>query len=380
MSDNDVSPPVTHGARLRIDLAALAANWRILAARSDPAECAAAVKGDAYGLGLIEVSRTLIETGCRTFFVAHLSEARRFRDAFGADPVLYVLNGLLPGSAPEYATLDARPVMGSAEEVEEWRRFRADHAGPACALYVDTGFHRLGFDDDDLIRLATTPGWQEGLDIALLIGHLACADDPAHPMNQRQLARFEKVREALPGLPASIGNSGGLLLGPPYHLDLVRPGISLYGGRAQPGEPEIVSPVVTLEAPVIQVRSAAAGDTVGYSATYRFRRPSKIALLSIGYADGFPRALSGTDDVPGGNVWFGEAPAPVIGRVSMDITAVDVTGIDERLTRRGAYAEIIGPHQSADILAAASGTIDYEIFTRLGSRFERIYSAPTESA
>ena len=360
-----------HGGRLAIDLAALADNYRTLAALAAPAETAAAVKGDGYGLGLSPVAAALRGAGCRTFFVAHLGEAEALRRTCpDPDIAIHVLNGLLPGMAPALAAIGARPVLGSLAEIDEWRAFAAASAAPPAGIQIDTGFTRLGLGEGDLARLAAEPERLSGIAIALVISHLACADDPGHAMNAAQLDRFAGARAVFPDVPASLANSAGIRLGARYHLDMVRPGIALYGARAVLGVANPMRPVVRLEVPIIQVRDASPGATAGYGATYRFHRPSRVALVSIGYADGFLRALG----TAGGRLFVAGHAAPIVGRVSMDVTAIDVTDIPQRHLARGAPVEVIGPHQSIDDLADAAGTIGYELLTRLGLRHTRVYS------
>ena len=367
-----------HGGRLTIDLDALRANYRHMADLAAPAECAAAVKADAYGLGLAPVSQALWRAGCRTFFVAHLSEAGRLRAALGAEAVVYVLNGLLPGLAPHLAAIDARPVLGSLAEIAEWREFRAGAKAsmppPKAAIMIDTGFNRLGLSAGELKALAADPCPMTGIDVALVMSHLACADEPAHELNARQQKRMAAIRATFPGTPFCLSNSGGIVMGAPFRFDMVRAGIALYGGRARAHGPNPMAPVVRLDAAVIQVRKVSAGATIGYGAAYRFKAPARVALLSIGYGDGLFRSLSGTDETPGGKVWFGAHAAPIVGRVSMDITAVDVSHVPQGLVFRGSWAQLIGPRQTAGDLAGDAGTIDYEVFTSLSSRYERIYS------
>ncbi|VAW14530.1 Alanine racemase [hydrothermal vent metagenome] len=363
-----------HGGRLTIDLDALRANYRQMAGLAAPAECAAAVKADAYGLGLKPVSRALWQAGCRTFFVAHLSEAKRLRETLGAGPAVYVLNGLLPGQPPDFAALDARPVLCSGEQIAEWAEFCAQGATPKAAVMIDTGFNRLGLSAGELGALAADRSLAGGIDIALVISHLACADEPAHKLNAAQQKRLTAARKIFPDTQFGLSNSGGIHLGKPFAFDMVRTGIALYGGRAQASGGNPMAPVVRLDAAVIQVRDVPGGETIGYGATYRTKTPARVALLSIGYGDGFFRSLSASDDQPGGKVYFGDHEAKIIGRVSMDITAVDVTDVPHGLVTRGAWAQIIGPQQTAAALADDAGTIDYEVFTSLGSRYERIYS------
>lgn len=364
-----------HGGVLTIDLAALQRNYGRLRALSRPAETGAAVKGDGYGLGLEPVARSLHEAGCRTFFVAHLSEAATLREILSAqDVVIYVLNGLLPGTGAAYRALNVRPVLGSPEEIAQWRAFAAAGDAPPAALHIDTGFNRLGLSIDEFKALAAERAPLDGVDVALIMSHLACADEPDDPMNAHQRDRFATVREAFAGVPASLANSAGIYMGDGVTLDLARPGIALYGGQARSGVENPMEPVADLTVPIVQIRDVPAGDHIGYGATYRFARPARVALVSIGYADGFFRCLGSSTERPGGRLFVAGHPCPIVGRVSMDVTAIDVTGVPVDACRRGAMAEVIGPNQSVDDIARAAGTIGYEVLSRLGLRFSRVYS------
>jgi alanine racemase len=361
------------GGILTIDLGAIAANWRALAARAAPAACAAVVKADAYGCGVEQVAPALAAAGCDTFFVANLSEARRLRTLCPGARV-YVLNGLMPGTAPAYAAADLRPILGSLAEFAEWRAFvGATGWQGGAALHVDTGMNRLGLSVADAARIAEEP--QPG-DIVLLMSHLACADTPDHPLNARQIAAFRAVRNLFPAVPASLANSSGIFLGPDALHDLVRPGVALYGGNPTPLHLNPMQPVVTLAGRIVQVREVSEGETVGYGATWTARRPSRIAIASIGYADGFLRAGSGRDDKAGADAIVHRRRCPLAGLVSMDLLAIDVTDVP-REVRRGDFATLLGADISIDELASHAGTISYEILTGLGRRYRRVYRAPT---
>ncbi len=367
-----VAPPVRlpAGGRLTIDLAALAANWRTLAAVAATAETGAVVKGDGYGIGLEAATAALSAAGCRTFFVALPDEGVRARAA-APDATIYVLNGLFDGAEPVLAAAGLRPVLGSWPEVEAWAAFTpaAGQKSPP-AIHVDTGMNRLGLSLHEAVALARRPDLLAALRPALLMSHLAVADQPADPGSAAQLALFREILAEFPGLPASLANSAGTLLGTDYHLDLVRPGIALYGAQAIAGAQPLRT-VVTAEARVIQVREGEAGEAVGYGAAQRLRRPSRLAVLAAGYADGYHRAAGSSDARPGAQVFLRGRPAPVVGRVSMDLTIVDVT--DLPIVHRGDWAELFGPNVAVDGVAAAAGTIGYELLTGLGRRYERRY-------
>lgn len=364
------------GGLLTIDLGALAANWRQLRDRVGGAECAAVVKADAYGIGLEPAVRALARAGCQTFFVAHPSEGVRARQAC-ADAVVYVLNGLLPGSAATFARHGLRPVLGSGEEIAEWAALgRAAGRRLAAALHVDTGMNRLGLRPEQALALRTDPVAE--IEPALLMSHLVSAEQPDHPINARQIESFSAVRASFPGVPASLCNSSGIFLPQRPHLDLVRPGYALYGGNPTPGRPNPMRGVVRLEARIIQLRWAEDGETVGYNAQWIARGRRRLATLSIGYADGFPRAASATDmkgvnAVPSGEAIVAGRRCPFAGRVSMDLIVVDVTDLPEGSLGRGDSVTLIGEGLGLGEVAERAGTIGYDILTSLGRRYARTY-------
>jgi alanine racemase len=350
-----------HPATLRIDLDALAHNFRLLRDCAAPAECAAVVKADAYGLGVERVVRRLLREGCDRFFVATAAEAREVR-SLAPLAEIGVFEGALASTVAALVELDARPVLNSLEQVERWRgRGRA-------LLHVDTGMNRLGLSAGDVKALAVRKNVLADLALDFLMTHLACADEPEHPLNAEQLARFERARQALPDVRTSIGNSAGTLLGAEYRGDLVRPGIALYGGNPFGERQNPLRSVVTLTAPILQIREIGEPQTIGYGATYVAQPPARIAVVGIGYADGYPRSLSngGTAAVHGQRV-------PVVGRVSMDLLAIDVGGLARDQVAVGDPVELIGPTVGVDEVAAAAGTISYEILTGLGNRLVRLY-------
>ncbi|HLL29335.1 MAG TPA: alanine racemase [Xanthobacteraceae bacterium] len=360
------------GGLLTIDLNALVANYRDLAARAKPAECAAVVKADAYGIGLEPAAAALAKTGCKTFFVALLDEALKLRTV-APDAAIYVLNGLNPGTASAFRDIDARPVLGSMAEIEEWDAAARTAKEPlAAAIHIDTGMSRHGLSADEagalaakLKALAFKP--------ALVMSHLARADEAGQPMTAKQIADFKAHAAKFPGIAASLANSAGLLAHPDSRFDLVRPGISLYGGRALIAGDNPMRPVVRLDVKIIQVRQAKAGDTVGYGGEFKLARDSRLAVLSAGYADGIPRASGSTNAKPGMEAVIAGKRCPSVGRVSMDLVVVDVTDLPSGAVKRGEVATLLGEGISVDDLAASSGTVGYEILTRLGSRYRRTY-------
>jgi alanine racemase len=362
------------GGRVTIDLGALANNWRMLARRAETAATAAVVKGDAYGIGLEPAARALAEAGCQVFFVALADEGLQLRAAV-QDAIIYVLDGFLPGGAHAFADGRLRPVLSCWPEIEEWAAFRReDGRDLKAAIHVDTGMNRLGLTPGEARRLAQNTDLIAAIAPDLIMSHLACADTPDHPMNRKQLATFRAVRVLLPDIPASLSNSAGIFLGPDYHFDLVRPGIALYGGEAVAGQPSATRPVATLEARILQVREAKSGDNVGYGATETLGRPSRIAVVGAGYADGYHRRAGSSDARPGARAYLRGRYAPLVGRVSMDLIAIDVTEVPG--AERGDWVELFGPNISVDEVARNAETIGYELLTGLGRRYARTYVGP----
>lgn len=374
------------GGLLTVDLDAVAANYGMLRAEAAGAEVAAVVKANAYGLGMGPVARRLADEGCGTFFVADANEGAALRALLAdvlPDAGIYVLNGLFPGAAGFYADHGLAPCLASLAEAAEWRAAAGDGSLPA-ALHFDTGMNRLGMNEDDAAALAAEGALTEGIDVRLIMSHLACADEAGNPMNARQLTRFKALREGLakrfPKARASLANSGGIYLGKDYHFDLVRPGVSLYGGSPFTGRANPFRPAVTVEARVLAVREMGPEETAGYGATWAAGRPARLAVLAAGYADGYMRALSAPRNPGdnsgyenGGQVRIAGYTAPVAGRVSMDMLIVDVSGLPEGAVKRGDMAELIGPHITVDEVGLKAGTLGYEILTSMGNRYMRVY-------
>lgn len=348
--------------RLTIDLAAVAANWRFLRDHVAPAECAAVVKADAYGLGMAPVVRALADAGCRTFFVATLEEAVSLRLQL-PEATVGMLSDRVEPHVRELTSHRITPVLNHPGEVTAWRR----RGAPAQAwLHVDTGMHRLGLSPAEWQALLDTrPIWRE-YGIRGVMSHFACADECDHPLNARQ-RDAARAAAAAAGLPLSLGNSPGIFLGEDYRGDMVRPGMALYGLNPKPLAQNPMQPVVRLEAEVLQVRAVQSAGTVGYGATAEVRDGQVLATLGLGYADGLHRSLSNR-----GYVYFSGEPAPIVGRVSMDSITVDVTQLTHKPVV-GDWAEVIGPNQPADVLADKAGTIGYEILTSMGARYARTY-------
>lgn len=356
---------------LTVDLDALAHNLRVVAAAAGGAEVAPVVKADGYGLGAGPVARALWAAGSRAFFVARPSEGRALREALGPGQagVIYVLDGCAAGSAARLDEAALTPVLNSLSQVEAW----AAHARTCgrrlpAALHVDTGMNRLGLRVEEAAALATSDRLR-GLDLRLVISHLACADTPGHALNAVQAERFAAARALFPDVRASLANSAGVFLGEAYRFDLVRPGIALYGGGPCGRPDPRLRPVATLTTPVLQVRTVPRGESVGYGANFVAERPTRVAVLAAGYADGVLRSGSRL-----GCGWIRGSARPVLGRISMDTIALDVTDVGgEGDVLAGDRVELLGGHVPLDEVAACAGTISYELLVRLGIRIPRNY-------
>ncbi len=356
------------GSILTIDLDALAGNWRRAAEVSGKAEASAVVKANAYGLGIDRVVGALADAGCRTFFVALPAEGRAVR-AVAPDAVIYVLDGAPPGSEPQYLAHDLRPVLNDPAGIRIWADFcRAQGKPLPAAIHLDTGINRLGLSEAELQAVAADTSLFDAFELVLVTSHLACADEPENPMNEAQRTRFDTMRRKLPDAPASLSNSAGMFLGPDYHFDVTRPGICLYGATCFVARPAPFDRVVTLESRILQRRSVLKGETVGYGATFTAPADIRTATIAAGYGDGIHRVLGnrGKAAIAGTRVSY-------VGRVSMDLLALDVSALDPATLEREEWAELIGPSVSVDEVAEAAGTIGYEVLTSMGSRHFRRY-------
>lgn len=369
--DQSWSPSPDEAGRLTIDLAAIAANYRRLCRIHPASRVGAVVKADAYGLGAAAVAPMLAAHGAREFFVAHLAEALALRSLLPSDAVIFVLNGLAPGAEAACAEVsNIIPVLNTPEQARDWYTLTVDQSRvlPA-ALQVDTGMSRLGLGEDELEEVLGWPDFAGRVSIRLLMSHMACADIPGADANADQIASFARFCARLPSAPRSLANSAVAMFLPDAAGDVLRPGLVLYGvDPGSAGVPEMRA-AVSLEARIIQMRDIPAGAGVGYGFDYIADRPLRVAAISAGYADGWPRSLSNR-----GAVWFQGNRLPILGRVSMDSCVVDVTALPKGSIRPGDRVELIGSHQSVSDLAELVGTTPHEILTGLGRRFSRVYA------
>jgi alanine racemase len=373
---NKAAELATAAGVLTVDLDAVVANWRKLEKTAVPAECSAVIKANAYGCGLEPVARALSKAGCKTFFVATLDEARAARTAVPS-AVIYVLDGFIQHTGEGYARFDAKPVIGDLNELAEWDVFcrRSGWSG-GVAIHIDTGMHRLGLTVSEAQGLI--PRINAGdHGISLVMSHLACAENLNHPMNARQLGTFREIASLFTGVPASLANSSGIYLGSAFYFDMVRPGAALYGVNPTPEADNPMQPVIDLKARVLQIRDLDRGETVGYGATWTARRPTRLAIVSAGYADGYFRAASSNDGTRGAEAVVAGKRCPIAGRISMDLMAIDVTELEKNAVRRGHMATLLGEGVGVDELAHHFGTIGYEVLTSLGSRYRRVYKGDT---
>jgi alanine racemase len=356
-------------AILTIDLAAIAENYRFLQEQAQTAVCTAVVKADAYGLGAVEVAPVLARAGCRQFFVAHLDEGIELRRILGSGATIAVLHGPLAGTEADFVAHDLVPVLNSLDQVSGWAATAlAVGTKQPAILQADTGMARFGLSEADVCMLVGNRQQLDALDLRLVMSHLACADDPNHPANAKQLALFRQMARILPCHRMSLAASSGIFLGPDYHFDLVRPGAALYGIAPQAGRPNPMRPVVRLQGKVMQIREVPANTPVGYGHTATTATPSRLATVAVGYADGFLRSLSGR-----GGAWFNGIHLPIVGRVSMDSVILDATALPPDSVLPGTLVDLIGLNQDLDAVAREAGTIGYELLTSLGTRYHRQY-------
>jgi alanine racemase len=375
-------PDDRSGAVLTVDLAALAENWRLLKRRANPAcDVGAVVKADAYGLGLEPVALALKAAGCNTFYVAHVDEGLALRVILGQTPArIVVMHGPNPGTERDFAAHHLIPVLNTPGQIKAWRSFaQTKDLLMESLVQVDTGMNRLGLTAAELAALMADPDGFLGLTPLALMSHLACAEAPQYPLNAQQRGRFASMlstfRLKFANAKGSLSNSAGLFLAPGFHYDLARPGVALYGVNPTLATQNPMIPVVRLQAKILQVRRVDATSPVGYGATFQAQGGSKLATVSIGYADGLLRSWGAS-----GHAFVDDRRVSVAGRVSMDLTTFDVSNIPASALGPGAVVDIIGTRQTVGDLALASGTIGYEILTALGRRYHRRYlPAPTQA-
>jgi alanine racemase len=358
------------GAVLTIDLGAIARNYRLLRQQAGKAQCAAVVKADAYGLGAARVAPALAAEGCRHFFVAHLEEGIALRPHLPKDAELFILHGIPLGCEREFLSHDLIPVLNSSAQIAAWRTLaRSENRTLPAIVQVDTGMSRLGLAPDEVHAWLANPAFLQGIELRYLMSHLACAEHQDHPMNAMQLANFNAIRARLPDVAGCFANSSGIFLGPAFHFDLVRPGAALYGVAPIAGAPNPMQPVVRLQGRIIQTRTIEAGAQVGYGGRYRATDTRVIATVSVGYADGWLRSSSNQ-----GSALIDGTEVRQVGVISMDTITFDVSDIDPSLTQPGMPVDLISASRTIDDVAAAAGTIGYEILTSLGTRYERVYT------
>jgi alanine racemase len=359
--------------QLDIDLTALRYNYE-LCKETAGLSCTvgAAIKADAYGIGVDQAAPVLYDAGCRNFFVATLDEGLTLRKILPEpDARIAVLNGLQKGSEEIFDFQNLTPVLNSLEQIERWEKY-ALRTRPylKCIVHVDTGMARLGLDKVEQKSFIERAGhYSKILDIDTIMTHFACADEEGHPLNEQQFEKFHSLTEHFPLSKKSLSNSSGLFRDPRYHFDLARPGMCLYGLNPLPEQTNPMKPVVHLNVPVLQIRTVKKGDPAGYGASWVAEKTTKLATVQLGYADGFLRSFSAR-----GTLFWQNIPCPIIGRVSMDLTIISLENMPDGLCpAEGQMMEVIGPNQSADDIADAAGTIGYEILTSLGQRYHRRY-------
>ncbi|SKA28613.1 alanine racemase [Consotaella salsifontis] len=379
MSETVLSAAAADRSRMpfvAIDSDALKANWRLLASRAPGARTGAAVKANGYGLGAVPVAKALFEEGCRDFFVAWASEGAALRQEIGPDGRIFVLQGLDRPAARLCREVKLFPILANPDDVALWVESETGAPSPA-GLQLETGMNRLGVEEADARRIAglTADG---RLRLVLVMSHLASADVPGSRQSRDQLTRFAELSALFPGVERSLANSAGVFLGSDFHFNVTRPGIALYGGEAGMADQGAIRTVATLTAHVLQVRTAKTGEAAGYGAAAELSRNTRIATVGLGYADGFHRAASGAGTAirqlaEGPSVFVAGRRAPILGRISMDLTLIDVTGLPEGAVKPGDPVEFFGQNISIDAVARSAGTISYELLTGLGTRVTRVW-------
>lgn len=363
--------------RLTIDLRALIENWLSMGRLSGKARAAAVLKADAYGVGIEPVAEALYEAGARDFFVASVEEGVDLRPLV-PDGRIYILAGMWPGNEQLFFDNGLVPIINSEEQLACFMAAISERGDHPCVLHVDTGMNRLGLSVDEALALAGDPSRPASFSPILVMSHLACGDDPQSPLNRRQLESFRAVTAAFEGVESSLANSAGVHLGPDFHFDMTRPGIAVYGGEAVNGMANPMKPVVRAEARIIQIRTAKAGESASYGAAAMLEHDTRIATVAVGYADGYHRASGAgvplrQTNLAGASGFVAGHRVPLLGRVTMDLSLFDITGLPEGAVRTGDYIELFGENILLDEAARSAGTIGYEFLTSLGGRYERLY-------
>jgi len=371
-------PPDRAGAVLTVDLAAIVENWRLLSRKlKHNCDCGAVVKADGYGLGAEQIGAALAGAGCKTFYVAHLDEGIVLRAAIGKGPRIVVMHGVNPGYEGELFRHSLIPVLSTPQQIVDWKTFASDaDVLQESLIQVDTGMNRLGLSEQEFADHMSDPDAFTGLTPLALMSHLACAGAPDHELNLAQLNRFTSAlsafRTKFGDAKGTLANSSGIFLGDAWHFDFARPGAALYGLNPQPGHANPMLPVARLQAKILQIRRVDSTQTVGYGATFQAADGAKLATVSVGYADGFHRALSNA-----GTARLDGVPVAVAGVVSMDLMTFDVSNVPDSSLRPGAMIDLLVQDHGPDDLGSEGGTIGYEILTSLGDRYARRYLSPT---
>ncbi len=355
-------------ATLTVDLSSIIHNYQHCLKLTGGKECAAMVKADAYGMGIAHVAPALYhKANCRIFFVANLAEAVKLRQIL-PEAIIYVLNGVFSGQVAYFIKNNLRPVLNDLTQAALWQAISAENR-PACAIHFDTGINRLGLSPMETTQFINDVSLRKELDISLIMSHLACADDPDNPMNARQLADFKAITQNFPDIPASLANSGGIMLGPDYHFDLVRPGLLIFGGNPSKGAmPKNIKVPFQILGKILQIRTIGTGQSVGYGATWTAKQPRHIATINIGYADGYPQMFNNC-----GWAYIKGTKLPVVGRVSMDMIGVDITDVNPQEIGPECDVELLGPHITLEMASEVSTLSQYEILTGVRERYRRIY-------
>ena len=355
---------------LEINIDSIIHNYQLINNKVGNTECAAVLKADAYGMGASVIAKALDKAGCSTFFVATIDEGIELRACFSKDEnQIAVLSGLLEGSEDIFYSNKLTPVLNDTEQIKKWAIYnKQKNISAPSILHIDTGMNRLGLTINELYDIIKNPTELKELHVEWIMSHLACGDQPRDIMNEKQLSVFLNAKKEFPNVKASLANSAGVFLGQSYHLDMVRPGIALYGSGSGSIPSKPLKQVIKLYSRILQIRTLSTGASVGYGASYRVSEATRVATVGLGYADGYLRSLSNCSWV-----FFNGLRLPVIGRISMDYITIDITQIASEKIQTGDFIEIIGDKFTLDDLATVANTVPHELLTRLGTRHHRIY-------